>query len=427
MPEESQQLSLHFCKVRRQSETFCKPLAIEDYGLQAVAETSPAKWHLAHTSWFFETFLLQPFATNYQVFNAQFAYLFNSYYNGIGSQYPRSKRGLLSRPVVEEVYRYRQHVDQAMLALLNCPHPAEAEIHKRVQLGIHHEQQHQELFFTDLKYNLFQNPLYPAYCTSSNAPHQNSCATESELEFIPFNGGLVTVGCEHENAFHFDNETPQHSVYLQPFTLANRLISNSDFLQFIEDDGYQRPELWLSDGWSCVQEQQWQHPLYWLKRDGQWLEFTLSGLRPLQAQQPVSHVSAYEADAYARWANARLPTEFEWEHAARQTEALAKIDSSNDFVASQHFHPQGNKTSAGLQQMFGQCWQWTSSAYSPYPGFKPAAGAIGEYNGKFMCNQLVLRGASCITDEQHARLSYRNFFYPADRWQFSAIRLAKDS
>lgn len=399
----------------------------EDFGLQAEAFTSPPKWHLAHTSWFFETFLLKPFLENYQPLNEQYQMLFNSYYNGVGEQFSRAQRGLISRPTVDDVHAYRTHVDSAMAQLLNISdHPQQDAIASRCRLGIEHEQQHQELFYTDLKFSLHINPLFPSYCGESN----QTTATENmnhapvALKWREYPGGLVTVGTDTADAsaqtFAFDNESPGHSVYLPAYALANRLVTNTELQEFIDDGGYRRPELWLADGWAVVQEQHWQQPLYWHERDGEQLHFTLQGLQARQPEQPACHLSGYEADAFANWAGARLPTEFEWESAARsQPYAPHTFDP-------QTLHPTPAGGDEPLSQLYSDCWQWTGSAYRPYPGFKASEGAIGEYNGKFMANQWVLRGGSCVSSTHHARPTYRNFFYPQDRWQFTGLRLAKD-
>lgn len=416
-PTESthDRLIRQFQHTRQLSESFCQSLELEDYGLQAMPETSPPKWHLAHTTWFFETFILKVFQPEYRLWHPQFEYLFNSYYNGIGAQFPRPQRGLLSRPSVGEVLEYRHHVDECVVQLLRESDTQPDEIAQRVELGIHHEQQHQELFFTDIKYSFSANPLNPALTDTAldTSPTQGT-----PLQWFALAGGLTQVGAT-PGSFHFDNEAPRHTVFIEPFHLANRLITNEEFLDFIEDGGYRRPELWLADGWSAVQTQNWQAPLYWRQVDGVWYEFTLHGLQPLDWQRPVCHVSAYEADAFARWYGARLPTEFEWE-CATHNQAF-----QGQFVDSGQWHPQAAQRANDLEQLFGTLWQWTSSAYSPYPGFQSAAGAIGEYNGKFMCNQLVLRGGSCVTSRTHVRPTYRNFFYPPDRWQFTGIRLAR--
>ena len=418
-------LAQQFTAIRTASERYCNTLAIEDYGLQAMPDTSPAKWHLAHTSWFFETFLLKPFARHYQVYHPQFEYLFNSYYNGIGAQYPRARRALLSRPTVAEVYQYRARVDAAMQILLAAAHPDAATIAARTVLGLHHEQQHQELLFTDLKYNLAQNPLLPVY--QPLPPYRPAAATA--LDWCPFTGGLVTLGADSRRdsgfeQFVFDNETPAHQHYLAPYALASRPLCNADVLAFINDGGYRTPALWLADGWATVQQQQWQHPLYWQQHDNGWQQFTLHGVRPLDPAATAVHLSAYEADAIARWYGARLPTEAEWEHAARQQPLAGHLlDRDNPTPLLQPDAATGDD--GKLSQLFGSVWEWTASSYAPYPGFQAASGAIGEYNGKFMCNQLVLRGGACTTSRDHIRASYRNFFYPPDRWQFSGVRLAR--
>jgi len=408
-------------RAREQSKGACEPLVVEDYGLQAEAFTSPPKWHLAHTSWFFETFILKPFFEGYQVFNPVFEVLFNSYYNAVGEQFPRAERGLISRPTVSEVMLYREHVDAAMTALLGQKEHLDADvIVDRCRLGIEHEKQHQELFFTDLKYSFSRNYLYPTY-----AEGFVSSATKSVgMGWVDFPGGLVEIGVDEKGVgFSFDNESPAHKTYLRPFCLADRLVTNAEYQAFVDDGGYQKPEYWLADGWASIQKNQWTQPLYWLELDGQALEYTLYGLQSRHPHQPVCHVSAYEADAYANWVGARLPTEAEWECAALQMPAAAQTARS--------FHPQALDTMASaadqgqLFQLYDSCWQWTASAYRPYPGFEVTEGAMGEYNGKFMCNQWVLRGGSCVTSEHHVRPSYRNFFYPDDRWQFTGIRLAK--
>ncbi len=408
----SRDIAQQYRHVRTLSEQYCAPLEIEDYGLQAMADTSPAKWHLAHTSWFFETFLLKPFAPNYQAFHPQFEYLFNSYYNGISEQFSRAQRGLLSRPTVAEVYAYRAHVDAAMQGLLDRV-DLDTEVLTRTELGLQHEMQHQELFFTDLKYNFFCNPLRPTY-----QPHDGDwhTAAADPLQWQAHTGGIALVGNSADNGFCFDNETPPHRVFLEPFSLATRALTNAEVLAFIEDGGYRTPSLWLADGWALLQQQGWQHPLYWRHQDGVWQEFTLRGMQPLDPQRIACHLSGYEADAMARWMQARLPSEFEWECAARQQSV------QGHFVDRGEYHPDR----ASNASLFGDIWQWTRSSYGAYPGYQPAAGAIGEYNGKFMCNQLVLRGGSCVSDARQLRSSYRNFFYPKDRWQVSGVRLARD-
>ena len=413
----SETLSQQFHATREQSVQACACLAIEDYGLQAEAFTSPPKWHLAHTSWFFETFLLKPFLDSYSVYHQAYEVLFNSYYNAVGEQFPRPRRGLLSRPTVAEVLAYRKHVNNAMTILLEQEqHTQRTIIQQRCRLGIEHEKQHQELFYTDLKYSFSTNPLYPEYAP---APAEKT-RTSDPLQWCDYTAGLVDIGVNPDAAqFVFDNETPKHQVYVPPFALANRLVTNAEFEAFVTDGGYRQPQYWLADGWAVVQQEQWTKPLYWIDKDGEPLEYSLYGLQQRDPNQPVSHISGYEADAYASWANARLPTEAEWEYAAGQQAAHASEQNNT-------LQPQQTAGQGPLLQLYSDCWQWTSSAYSPYPGFKTVDGAIGEYNGKFMCNQWVLRGGSCVTSGQHTRSTYRNFFYPRDRWQVSGIRLAKN-
>ena len=396
-------------RTRRFSEQLCAPLQPEDMGLQACPDVSPPRWHLAHTTWFFETFLLVPHQSDYHRPNPAFDVLFNSYYNGIGEQYPRPQRHLLSRPTNDEVLRWREHVDRAMLQLITeCP-----DLEALITLGLHHEQQHQELLLTDLKYSLSFNPLSPAVAL----PLASDGNPAPPLTFRRFSGGKVMQGAEPGEGFAFDNEYPAHPVWLEPFQLANRPVTNGEYREFIADGGYRRPELWLSDGWAWVQQQHIQRPLYW---QGDLLNhWTLAGQQPIAPGQILAHVNYYEADAYARWAGCRLPTEQEWEHAARQSQ------HRGNFVASSQYQA-GTAAHGELCHMLGDVWEWTASAYLPYPGFKTAAGAVGEYNGKFMCNQMVLRGGSCVSSADHLRPSYRNFFYPHHRWQFSGIRLARD-
>ena len=412
-------LTDQYNKVRRTTVEFCKPLETEDYLIQPMDDASPPKWHLAHVTWFFETFILKPNLENYQPFNEAFEVLFNSYYNGIGEQFPRSKRGHLSRPTVAETLNYRDYVDERMNKLLMQDLPEETRF--AISLGVHHEQQHQELIFTDLKYNLGHNPLHPAYQTALNAEHMEQTPSVADLAYRKFKGGIYKVGTNRPTAaeFVYDNESPIHDVLLQDFQIADRLVTNQEFLNFIEADGYTQPALWLSDAWSSVASQK-PHPLYWRQINGDWFEYTLNGLLPLQLNAPVCHVSGYEADAYARWSGRRLPTEAEWEIAARD------LNLEGNFAGTGRLHPQPISDKNKSYQMFGDVWEWTSSSYSPYPGFKEFPGKLGEYNGKFMANQLVLRGGSCVTSEDHIRLTYRNFFYPKDRWQFSGIRLAQD-
>jgi ergothioneine biosynthesis protein EgtB len=403
-------------QVRRTTEALCEPLAIEDYGIQSMPEASPVKWHLAHTTWFFETFVLAANLPGYRPFHPQFAYLFNSYYEAVGARWPRPQRGLLSRPTVAEVREYRVYVDLYMHDLLPALDP-DGELAATVRLGLHHEQQHQELILTDLKHAWSANPLHPVYREA--LPDDGKRASQQWREFPE---GQVEIG--HDGVgFAFDNEGPRHVEWLHPFQIAARLVTNAEYLAFMNDGGYNRPEFWLSDGWVTRQARGWQAPLYWENHDGNRFVVTLAGLRPLVLEEPVCHISYYEADAFARWADARLPTEAEWETAAAQ----APIEGH--FMEAGRFHPAAGVAEADVGpffQMFGDVWQWTASPYVAYPGYQPAAGALGEYNGKFMCNQLVLRGASCVVPRSHARRTYRNFFPPDARWQFSGIRLAKE-
>jgi ergothioneine biosynthesis protein EgtB len=404
--------------VRRQTEELCQPLEVEDYVIQSMPDASPVKWHLAHTSWFFETMVLTPYVPEYRPFHPEFKVLFNSYYESVGPRWSRAQRGLLSRPTVADVYRYRAHVDEQMDRLLDRPDgelPAEAAA--LVQLGLHHEQQHQELLLTDLKHAWAANPLHPVY-RAAIAEH----GERPPAAWQPFPEELAWIGHDGDG-FAFDNESPRHRVLVPAFQLASRLVTNGEYLAFLADGGYDRPELWLSDGWAARQTHDWTAPLYWQERDGAWSSITLAGPRPLDPREPVCHVSYYEADAFARWVGGRLPTEAEWETAS------APLPLAGHFLESGRFHPSAiaaAEETGPLYQMYGDVWQWTASPYVGYPGYRPVASAVGEYNGKFMCNQLVLRGASCATPRSHARRTYRNYFPPHARWQFSGIRLAKD-
>lgn len=413
-------LLLQYQEVRRQSEAICQPLAIEDYCIQTMPDVSPPKWHLAHVSWFFETFILLPFSQSYHPFHAQFDYLFNSYYETHNRPFPRPQRGLLSRPTVTDVYAYRAHVDEAITQLLThgSDETCAQEIKNRLILGLHHEQQHQELLLTDIKHILAFNPLFPSY-QAAQSP-EPTCHPSNPLHWLDYQGGNHAIGYAGED-FSFDNEAPRHTVYLQNYALASRLVTNGEYMDFMEAGGYDRPEYWLSEGWHTVNSKNWQAPLYWQKCNGRWWHMTLAGLKPVLEQEPVCHVSFYEADAYARWAGKRLPLEAEWELAAMQQPI------SGNFRESGQLCPRpDNQTSSGPQQLFGDVWEWTQSPYVPYPGYRPLKGSLGEYNGKFMSNQMVLRGGSCVTPQSHIRPTYRNFFYPSDRWQFSGIRLADD-
>ncbi|MFT7650948.1 MAG: ergothioneine biosynthesis protein EgtB [Candidatus Azotimanducaceae bacterium] len=382
-------------------------------------DASPPKWHLAHTTWFFETFILRPHLANFEAFSDQYEYLFNSYYNGVGKPFPRPQRGFLSRPTVSEVYDYRSHVDERVLQMLTSG--VSDEVLSLVELGLHHEQQHQELMLTDIKYNFGHNPLFPVY--SGNVV---SAAPTPREHYTSYPGGVVQVGLETDaSGFKFDNECPRHDALVHPFRLANRLVSNGEYLEFVQDQGYQTSHLWLSEGWQRVQEQGWSHPLYWHGLDGEWFEYRMDGLQPLDLNLPVVHLSGYESHAFAAWKGARLPTEFEWEvvGADHSVDTKSQAQSENKTAC----HPCGFESSDEMQQLFGVVWQWTQSSYTPYPGFQPMAGTLGEYNGKFMSSQWVLRGGSCATPKGHVRSSYRNFFYPPDRWQFTGLRLAQDA
>ncbi|HEY9626193.1 MAG TPA: ergothioneine biosynthesis protein EgtB [Coleofasciculaceae cyanobacterium] len=400
-------------QVRALSEKICQPLEAEDYVIQTMPDVSPPKWHLAHTTWFFETFLLVPYLPNYEVFHAQYGYLFNSYYEAVGQRHPRPQRGLLARPTVKEVYQYRAYVDEAMQTLWK-ERGDRADVAALMELGLHHEQQHQELLLTDIKHIFAINPLRPAYRTDLPPAASPAIITDRWLDYP---GGLSAIGYEGQD-FAFDNESPRHPTYLQDFWLAARLVTNGEYLEFIEAGGYSKPEYWLSEGWAMLQTQSVQAPLYWEEIDGNWWVMTLGGFVPLNPHEPVCHVSFYEADAYARWAGKRLPTEAEWEVAA------AQVSLQGNLLESGRLHPCAAIGTTRPDQLFGDVWEWTQSAYLPYPGFQPATGAIGEYNGKFMCNQMVLRGGSCATPSDHIRATYRNFFPPSTRWQFSGIRLA---
>lgn len=412
---DTSSLTSLYNQIRQDSVDICAPLAIEDYGIQTMADVSPIKWHLAHTSWFFETFILKPFAPDYQEFHARYEYLFNSYYEQIGSFHPRPERGLLSRPSVEDVYRYRHHVDQAVQDLLCAARNAHSdEIKQRCMLGIQHEQQHQELMLTDIKHVFNYNPLKPVY---KSTPIVDSISPQA-MRWHEQPEGVYRVGDNGDQHFIYDNESPQHKVYIAPFRIASRPVTNVEYLEFMTAGGYQRAQYWLADGWKTVNTEQWQGPLYWQQVDGEWYEMTLAGLRPLDLAAPVSHVSLYEAQAYANWQQKRLPTEQEWEIIARDLSVEGNLRDTG------YLQPMASSQS-GLIQFFGDVWEWTMSAYSPYPGYRSAAGALGEYNGKFMSSQMVLRGGSCVTPKNHIRTSYRNFFYPKDRWQFTGIRLAE--
>ncbi|MGO9005813.1 MAG: ergothioneine biosynthesis protein EgtB [Beijerinckiaceae bacterium] len=398
--------------VRGLSEALARGLTFEDQCIQSMPDASPTKWHLAHTSWFFERIILQAFAEAYAPFDKRFDYLFNSYYEGLGPQYPRPQRGLLSRPSGNDVLAYRHYVDQAILRLLEHGEP---EVASLVTLGLHHEEQHQELILTDIKHAFFVNPLRPAYAP----PERHGVQDATAQSFIEFPAGEVTIGAQG-TAFSFDNERPAHAVLLRPYRLAARPVTCGEYLAFIEDGGYRRAEFWLSDGWRLVQEEDWQAPLYWQKAGSDWQIFTLRGERPLDPGEPVAHVSCFEAAAFAAWSGKRLPTEFEWEAAVASQEVMG------NFLEQRHYHPRPGGGGSSLAQAYGDVWEWTRSSYDPYPGYKPFDGPLAEYNGKFMIGQMVLRGGSCATPQSHIRATYRNFFPPSARWQFSGFRLAED-
>jgi len=411
------ELARRFQVIRASTEAVAAPLSAEDCALQSMPDASPVKWHLAHTSWFFETFVLVPNAVGYTPFDPAFRVLFNSYYNGVGDKHPRPERGLISRPGLQEVYGYRAHVNAAMDKLFADTLAPPVATH--IELGLQHEQQHQELILTDVKHLLSRNPEKPIY--RSRWPLQQ--VKPQRTVWHSFVGGLTTIG-HRGNGFAFDNEAPAHDVYIAPFELASRPVTHGEFAAFVKDDGYRRPELWLSLGWETARSRDWQAPLYWERHDDRWQTFTLHGTIEIDPNTPVCHISFFEADAYARWAHARLPTEFEWELAARE------VPHAGNFLESGALHPMpppGAVSVHRLSQMFGDVWEWTRSDYAPYPGFRPAEGAVGEYNGKFMCSQYVLRGGSCVTPASHIRTTYRNFFPPDARWQFSGLRLARDA
>lgn len=418
-------------RIRRSTEQLCQPLTVEDQVVQTMPDVSPTKWHLAHTSWFFETFVLQPTLAAYRPLDQRYRFLFNSYYQAVGERHPRTARGLLSRPTVEEVRVYRCAVDEGMERLFaELPSGLWESLAPVVELGLNHEEQHQELMLTDILHVLAANPLAPCYRQPSTGMEREMIvAVLPPPRWVEFAGGLVAVGAADEG-FAFDNERPRHRVYLEPFALRDRLVTSGEYLDFILDGGYRRPELWLSDGWDACLAEGWQAPLYWREQEGRWLEMSLLGLRQVDADEPVSHVSYYEADAFARWAGFRLPLEEEWEMVA------AGRTIAGNFVERDSLHVESLATSTAASaavhaegpppwQLFGDVWEWTSSAYHAYPGYAPLPGALGEYNGKFMSGRLVLRGGSCATPIRHMRVTYRNFFSPSARWQFSGLRLAR--
>ncbi|MEQ8763194.1 MAG: ergothioneine biosynthesis protein EgtB [Planctomycetota bacterium] len=404
-------------RVRQWTESLCEPLETEDYVVQSMDDVSPTKWHLAHVSWFFETFILKPEVPGYQPYHPDFEVLFNSYYDTVGEQYPRPRRGHLSRPTVAQIFDYRRHVDRGIDAFVRTADSAALDrVALLFEVGLHHEQQHQELLLMDIKHVLGTNPLRPSYLRE--APVRPQIAPDGRSWF-EYEGGRVAIGFEG-SGFSYDNESPRHDVLLRPFRLASQLVTAEDYQAFMADGGYERPELWLSDGWTTKNREGWRAPLYWFDEGPDWSVYTLAGPRPIEAAEPVCHVSYYEADAFATWAGARLPLEAEWEIVARE------LPLEGNFVEKQALHPlpSGPRRPDGPSQMFGDVWEWTSSSYAAYPGYRAFEGALGEYNGKFMCSQQVLRGGACVTPQSHMRPTYRNFFYPHQRWQFSGIRLA---
>ena len=417
----AESLITRYRQVRDLTTRLCRNLQPEDFVVQSCPDVSPTKWHLAHTTWFFETFVLKVWMQRYRTEVPQYAYLFNSYYNAAGDMHRRDLRGLISRPTVAETYHYRTSVDDCLTKLLEGADDSLLDdVEPVLVLGLNHEQQHQELLITDIKHVFAQNPLYPVFEPAREEKRQ--ATRVAQQKFIEFDEAMVTIG--HSGAaFSYDNEGPQHRTFVPAFSLSNRPVTNGEYLAFIDAGGYTRPEFWLSLGWTTVQEQRWHAPLYWVKREDGWWNFTLSGFRPVDEAEPVTHISYFEADAYANWDGARLPTEFEWERAA----ASQPIDGN--FVDTERFHPARapkHSNDGQLFQIYGDVWEWTRSAYLPYPGYRAVAGALGEYNGKFMCNQMVLRGGSCATSSDHIRPTYRNFFQPEKRWQFTGLRLARD-
>ena len=415
-------LADRYASIRQASLTLAAPLSPEDCQVQSMPDASPTKWHLAHITWFFETFVLERFEPGFRPFDPAFRILFNSYYQGVGEHFPRARRGLVTRPTLAEVMRFRAQVDERVQTLLEA-HPGDAEIEALVALGLQHEQQHQELLLTDIKHALACNPVSAGYARRWPMAQ----VQPQPMRWLGHEGGLVELGHDAalDGAFCFDNETPRHPAFAAPFEIASRPANYGDFLAFIDDDGYARPELWLSMGWDWVQAARRTAPLYWRKDGARWLSHTLQGTVEIDSHTPVCHLSYFEADAFARWSGARLPTELEWEHAAR----ALRTPVAGNFADRGAFHPMPQTSPLGDEpvQMFGDVWEWTQSAYLAYPGYRPLAGAVGEYNGKFMCNQFVLRGGSCATPAGHVRASYRNFFPPDAQWQFSGVRLARDA
>lgn len=420
-PETSllpREISERLFATREHSLSLASSLTPEDMVVQAMEDASPTKWHLAHVTWFFENFVLKPHLDGYRIFDDAFNYCFNSYYEALGPRHPRPRRGLLTRPPSERVFAYRAHVDEALRSLLATEKGQSDEVARLLEIGINHEQQHQELLLTDILALFAMSPLKPAY---QSLPAEVDVSQPDPVHWIDYEGGICRVGHSGEG-YCWDNELPSHNALVHPFRLADRLVTNAEWLQFIEDGGYKTASLWLADGWTTVNREDWQAPLYWEATDAGWFQMSLQGLLPVAAAEPVTHVSYYEADAFARWAGKRLPTEFEWEAAAAAANARHGLAHDAPLRVRRTEPGEANMP----KQLFGDVWQWTSSAYLPYPGYKPPLGAIGEYNGKFMVSQQVLRGASCVTPSGHSRPTYRNFFYPHQRWQFTGLRLASE-
>jgi ergothioneine biosynthesis protein EgtB len=417
------QLTSRYNAVRQFTEQLCRPLATEDYVVQPIEDVSPPKWHLAHTTWFFEQVVLERFVPAYRRYHDTFYFIFNSYYQAFGDRASRDLRGTLSRPTVEQVYAYRAAIDRRVRDLIeSIPEDKLSDVAALIELGLHHEQQHQELLVTDIKYIFASNPLLPLY-TERRLPTVGSAPP---AEYVDFTGGTREIGCDGAD-FAYDCEGPRHTVYVAPFSLMNRLVTCGEYLDFMEDGGYTNPDLWLSNGWDVITSRGWRAPLFWVEANGGWQIITMSGIREVSPAEPVCHVCHYEAEAYARWAGKRLPTEAEWEVAAQSIDDKAYI---GNFVEEKYFHPAPAGTFAenhALRQMFGDVWEWTSSAFLPYPGYRREPGALGEYNGKFMNDQTVLRGGSCATSRSHLRPTYRNFFQSDRRWQFTGFRLAADA
>jgi len=407
-------LASEYERVRRYTERLCEPLATDDYQIQSIVQTSPPKWHIAHVSWFFETFVLAHFRPGYKPLDARYDHIFNSYYYTHGEMHPRPRRGLLSRPTVAAIYDYRAHIDEQMGNLIEELDESQwDDLAFRVELGLNHEQQHQELLLMDVKHNFFINPLKPAYRDDLTVPQGET----RSVRWVNLPGGIRQIG-HQGRGFAFDNESPRHQVLMREHRLADRFVTNGEYLGFVEAGGYRDPALWLSDGWALLQREGLSHPLYWARTDNGWMQFTLGGLRELAADEPVCHLNFYEADAFARWAGKRLPSESELEA------MLEEQPVTGNFADRDLLHP---APAGDAGQWYGDLWAWTASPYSAYPGFKPLAGSMGEYNGKFMSNQMVLRGGSCVTSGEHVRSSYRNFFYPDERWAFTGLRLAEDA